>query len=150
MNLSNNTNLCAAAKIKPHSRFLTGFTITEMMIVVAIIGMLLLFTVFSTSNAKYKVYKDTCIDNLRRIHTAKELFANEHNKVTGDNCLSTDIGPYIQGGTASLFCPSDSSRSFAASYLINNIGTTTPPTCRILPNGKDGVQRNSDDHRITP
>ena len=114
-------------------RFLSlmGLTILELMIVVAVIGILLLFAIPNFISSQGKIYKGMCIDNLRRIHTAKELFAVEHNKNKGDSCLSSNIDPYIQGGTASLFCPLDPNKTFATSYLINNIGTNTPPTCKI-------------------
>ena len=116
-----------------------GFSLIEMMIVIAIIGILLSFTVFSSITARQRIYRNICKDNLRRIHTVKELYANEHNK--DDICLPTaaDLNPYIKGGTTTLICPVDPNKSFATSYSINNIGTSTPPTCRI-----------KDDHRIIP
>jgi len=131
-------------------KYFLGFTIIETMIVVAILGILFLYTVFSSNFAREKIYKDTCIDNLRRIHMAKEFYANEYNKESGDICDDTDLNHYVQGGITSLFCPLDPNKTFASSYDINAIGTDTPPCCKILPNGKDGAAGNSDDHRITP
>lgn len=116
-----------------------GFTILEMMIVVAILGLLLVFALPNFTKSKEGVYREECIDNLRRIHTAKELYAIEHNKGADYEPKATDLDPYIKGGTASLVCPSDPGKSFSTSYLINKIGTKTPPTCN-----KNG------DHKITP
>lgn len=120
-------------------KFLAGFTILEMVIVVAILGLLIVFALPNFTKSKDNVYKQTCMDNLRRIHTAKELFAIEHNKITGDACVAEDLNRYIKGGAASLFCPDDPSGSFSTSYSINAIGASSPPACRI-----------KSDHRITP
>lgn len=116
-----------------------AFTIVEIMVVMAILGLLLTFALYNSMTGREKIYREECIDNLRRIHTAKELFANEHNKNTSYLPTAGDISPYIKGGTASLVCPDDPGKSFNTSYNINNVGTAAPPACRI-----------KGEHAITP
>ena len=99
-----------------------GFTLVEIMIVVAIIGLLAAIAIPNFVKARETAQQNACINNLRQISAAKQQWALENNKTTGDTGPdSAAIGSYIRGGYPS--CPA------SGIYTDNNIGT--PPVCTV-------------------
>src|ERR1041385_2010247 len=74
-----------------------GFTLVEIMIVVAIIGLLAAIAIPNFVKARTTAQKNACINNLRQIDGAKEQWALENKKKTGDAVQDSDITPYIKG-----------------------------------------------------
>jgi len=105
-----------------------GFTLVEIMIVVAIIGLLAAIGIPSFMKARETSRKNACINNLRQIDSAKEQWAMAENK-TDEEPAAGDLDEYIKGGEAALICPSDSDKTFATSYSVNAVGTA--PACQI-------------------
>jgi prepilin-type N-terminal cleavage/methylation domain-containing protein len=96
-----------------------GFTLVEIMIVVLIIGILLAIAVPNFIKARETSRKQTCIGNLKQMDSAKEQWAMENNKTTGDACAWADITPaYIKSQPN---CPS------GGTYTVAVIGTN--PSC---------------------
>ena len=74
-----------------------GFTLVEIMIVVLIIGILMAIAVPNFIKARSSSRQKTVISNLRQIDGAKERWAMEAGRVSGDACASADLTPaYIK------------------------------------------------------
>ena len=109
----------------------TGFTLVEIFLTVAILGILMAIAIPNFLAIRANVQKDMCINNLRQLKLAKEQWALENNKLDSDTPVAADLNSYIKDGTNSLVCPQDTGKSFNTSYTINNVATD--PACKIYP-----------------
>ena len=96
-----------------------GFTLVEIMIVVAIIGLLAAIAIPNFVKARQSAQKNACINNLRQIDGAKEQWALEQKKNQGDAITQTEVDGYIKGGTPK--CPA------SGTYAYGTVGAS--PTC---------------------
>ena len=107
-----------------------GFTLVEIMIVVAIIGLLAAIAIPSFIKARTESQKNACINNLRQIDSAKEQWALNENQPATATPVAGDLDAYIKGTTSNVTCPAaGASGTFATSYTINTLGTN--PACQI-------------------
>jgi len=110
-----------------------GFTLIEIMIVVAIIGLLAAIAIPNFVHARSTSQQNACINNLRQIDGAKQEWALENKANATASPLDSNIQPYMgRGSNGGLpTCPLDTSSTFDTSYSPNNC--TTPPVCLISP-----------------
>jgi prepilin-type N-terminal cleavage/methylation domain-containing protein len=71
-----------------------GFTLIEIMIVVAIFGILIGLAMPAFLKSRTHARKQVCIENLAQIESAKQLWGLEKGKKTGDRATEADLtGP---------------------------------------------------------
>ena len=77
-----------------------GFTLVEIMIVVAIIGLLAAIAIPNFVKARENAQLNSIFNNLRIIEGAKDQWAIENKKGSGDTVGSiVTISDYLKGGT---------------------------------------------------
>src|SRR5438128_2266177 len=102
-----------------------GFTLVEIMIVVAIIGLLAAIAIPNFVKARGTAQTNACINNLRQIDGAKEQWALEKKKSSTTPVVDTEIDAYIKGGRPN--CPGGGSYTYGA--------VDTPPSCSLASSG---------------
>jgi prepilin-type N-terminal cleavage/methylation domain-containing protein len=98
-----------------------GFTLVEIMIVVALIGLLAGIALPNFVKSRNRAQRNACINNLRQIDGAKEQWALESRKSAGSVTDNAAVNSYIKRGAPS--CPG------GGGYLYQNVDN--PPTCSL-------------------
>src|ERR1019366_8820201 len=106
-----------------------AFTLVEIMIVVAIIGLLAAIAIANFTHARSTSQANACINNMHQIDGAVTEWALEKGKQTGDPApsLITDLTPYIKLNSSGSIpsCPA------GGSYIIGTVGAIPQITCSL-------------------
>ena len=90
---------------------------------IPVIGLMAAIAIPNFVKARTTAQINACVNNLRQIDSAKQLWAMEHKKEAADTPTAQDLDAYIKTGFSTLKCPA------GGTYRINAVGEK--PTCSI-------------------
>ena len=107
---------------------LRGFTLVEIMIVIAIVALLAAIAIPALLRAGGKSQATACINNLRQLDTAIQQFCVVAGKHVGDSVTyPDDLTPYIRLNSKGQIPPCPA----GGTYTLTPVGTMPSALCSI-------------------
>lgn len=103
-----------------------GFTLVEIMTVVAIIALLATIAAPNFLRARKRAQASWLLEEMRIIDGAKDVWAAENNKGRGTQVTWNDLVPYFKSGSR-LAAMTDPPRDILGNIIATN-GVNEPPT----------------------
>jgi len=98
----------------------TGYLSIAMIPLIAMLAAIAIPTIVKARNAAVTAI---CINNLRQIDEAKQVWARDNKKDESHSPTGQDLLPYLKNGLGTLVCPA------GGTYSINQV--SEKPTCSI-------------------
>ncbi|SPE58877.1 conserved exported hypothetical protein [Verrucomicrobia bacterium] len=105
----------------------SAFTLVEIMITVAIIGLLASMVVPNYVRARATSQQNACINNLRQIDGAAQTYALEHMLTSGSSYTLSELLPYIQLSSSGNIPACPAGGIYSPGNTVSN-----PPTCTVV------------------
>ena len=115
--------------MKINSARQSGFTLVEIMIVVAIIGLLAAIAIPNFVKARETSQKNACLANLKQIEGAKSNWCMEQKKSLTDTPIDSDLFGTDKYVRVKPTCPG------GGDYTVAQVDQE--PTCTLAPQGHD-------------
>ena len=116
-----------------------GFTLLEIMIVVAIVGLLAMIAIPSFMKSRRVSQAHACINNMRQIDSGKEQAAMTMGWMDGEVVDENIVNDYIRGGSPE--CPVEASGPYDYGFVSER------PICGSTPNTA-ARRRDGTDHWV--
>ena len=118
-------------QVKTHRKY--GFTLVEIMIVVAIIGLLAAIAIPNFVKARTLSQRNACIANMKQIDGAKATWALENKKTSADVPADADLFGADKYIAKKPECPAGGNYTLAAVDTAPSCDKNGAPDLHVLP-----------------